>query len=111
MPARTFPRSADAAENNDAFANDGPSNPVVGFAKDAAFLLLLGEKAGMREDVKRLSLGNGFWRDAENGNQDGRAPHSNVAASRQSAANVTGNLDGGFLPKAATLKLGGDALW
>jgi hypothetical protein len=32
-------------------------------------------------------------------------PHSNVAASRQSAANVTGSLDGGFLPKAATPKL------
>jgi hypothetical protein len=33
-----------------------------------------------------------------------RGNHSSVAASRQSAANVTGILDGGFLPKAATRK-------
>jgi hypothetical protein len=39
-----------------------------------AVLLLLGEKAGMREDVKPFSLGNGFWRDAGNGHRDGHAP-------------------------------------
>ena len=27
----------------------------------------------VREDVKPFSLENGFWRDAENGNRDGRA--------------------------------------
>ena len=55
--------------------DDRPANPVAGFSKSRrVFLLLLGEKAGMREDVKPFSLGNGFWRDAENGNRDGRAP-------------------------------------
>ena len=34
----------------------------------------------MREDVKPFSLGNGFQRDAENGNRDGRAPHSKPVA-------------------------------
>jgi hypothetical protein len=33
------------------FSIDRPANPVVGIFKDAAtILLLLGEKAGMRED-------------------------------------------------------------
>ena len=39
-----------------------------------------------------------------------RGNHPDVAASRQSAANVTGILDGGFLPKAATPKRTGRAL-
>ncbi len=39
-----------------------------------------------------------------------RGSHPDVAASRQSAANVTGILDGGFLPKAATPKRTGRAL-
>ena len=57
------------------FSVDRPANPVADFSKRRrTFLLLLGEKAGMREDVKPFSLGNGFWRDAGNGNRDGRAP-------------------------------------
>jgi hypothetical protein len=43
-----------------------------------------------RTIVGQIGLLTGFRRDAENGNRDGRAPHSdsNVAASRQSAAIV-----------------------
>ena len=37
------------------FSDDGPANPVAGFSKRRrTFLLLLGEKAGMREVVKHL---------------------------------------------------------
>jgi hypothetical protein len=40
------------------FANVGPASPVAGFSKRRrTFLLLLGEKAGMREDVKHYFSG------------------------------------------------------
>ena len=55
--------------------DDRSANPVAGFSRRRrAFLLLLGEKAGMREDVEPFHFGNGSRRDAENGHRDGRAP-------------------------------------
>ena len=44
------------------FSVDRSANPVAGFSRRrCAFLLLLGVKAGMREDVKPIPFGKRFW--------------------------------------------------
>ena len=48
----------------------------------------------MREDVKPFSLGNGFRRDAENGNRDGRAPQQSPSRAAKGSLGWTNGAKG-----------------
>jgi hypothetical protein len=62
--ARPSPAAA-MSRRQRAFANPMPDG----------FATLLGPGTGaLRRLLEPFRLGNGFWRDAENGNRDGRAP-------------------------------------
>jgi len=47
------------------------------------------------DDSIPLGLGNGFWRDAENGNRDGRAPQPSPSRAANGSLGWTNGAKGG----------------